>query len=442
MSRDDAPPSRLAAAGRAAGYSVLFLVVYGGTNWITAKRSDVGTWCYAFESYIPFVPWTIVPYWSIDLLFVGAFFLCSRRRELDVLGRRVAFAIVVAGACFLAFPLRICFPRPEVAGWFGALFDVLRGFDQPFNLFPSLHICLRTILADTYVRHTSGLLQWGVHGWFSLIGFSTLLTYQHQVVDVLGGFVLAAFCFYAVREPRWQGWSEGNATVGAYYLAGALACALLAWLLWPWGALFSWPGLSLLLVALAYFRVVPSVFRKERGKIPLSAQLIHLPVLFGQRLSLLHYRRKCNPWDEVVPGVWIGRQLGESEAAESVRRGVAAVLDLTMEFTEPPAFRALRYRNVPILDLTAPSPDRIEEALSFIAEESSRGVVYVHCKIGYSRTAAIAGSYLVASGRAATAADAVEILRKARPSLVVRPEAFQAIRDRTSPVARVHSRDS
>jgi len=35
--------------------------------------------------------------------------------------------------------------------------------------------------------------------WFILIGFSTLLTCQHHFVDIAGGFVLAAICFYLFR---------------------------------------------------------------------------------------------------------------------------------------------------------------------------------------------------------------------------------------------------
>jgi len=67
----------------------------------------------------------------------------------------------------------------------------LRTFDQPFNLVPSLHITFRTILADTYARHTRGALRLLMHVWFSLVGFSTVLTYQHQIVDVAGGFILS-----------------------------------------------------------------------------------------------------------------------------------------------------------------------------------------------------------------------------------------------------------
>ena len=123
----------------------------------------------------------------------------------------------------------------------------------------------------------------------------------------------------------------------------------------------------------------------------------------------------------------IGRTLTEAEAAEAVKQGVTAVLDLTAEFSEAAAFRDTRYRNLPILDLTAPTQDQLHEAAAFIAEESANGTVYVHCKIGYSRSAAVVGAYLLASGQAATIDEAVEILREARPSIVIRPEVMEAL---------------
>jgi transposase len=64
-------PSRLSAVANSAVLSLIFMVVYGGCSWITAHRSDVGTWHYQWERFIPFVPLMIVPYMSIDLFFVG-----------------------------------------------------------------------------------------------------------------------------------------------------------------------------------------------------------------------------------------------------------------------------------------------------------------------------------------------------------------------------------
>ena len=44
-----------------------FFVTYGFANWLAAQRADVPSLAFDWERAIPFVPWTIVPYWSIDL---------------------------------------------------------------------------------------------------------------------------------------------------------------------------------------------------------------------------------------------------------------------------------------------------------------------------------------------------------------------------------------
>ena len=60
---------RAKAFAASVGLSVLFLIVYGWCNWITAQRHDVGTLYFEWERFIPFVPLMIVPYMSIDLFF-------------------------------------------------------------------------------------------------------------------------------------------------------------------------------------------------------------------------------------------------------------------------------------------------------------------------------------------------------------------------------------
>src|SRR5207253_2963313 len=99
--------------------------------------------------------------------------------------------------------------------------------------------------------------------------------------------------------------------------------------------------------------------------------------------------------------VLIGRTLTAAEAAAAVKQGVTAVLDLTAELSEAAPFLATRYRNLPVLDLTGPTQEQLHEAAAFLAEEAAKGTVYLHCKIGYSRSAACAGAYLLAIGAAA-----------------------------------------
>lgn len=190
---------RLKALGASIGLSLLFLLVYGGCIWVTSRRHDVGVFYFAWERAIPFVPFMIFPYMSIDLFFVAAPFHISSERDLKVFVLRVASAIVAAGICFLAFPLRFAFPEGQADGWLGALFDWFRGMDGPYNLFPSLHAALLVFLIDVYMRSLAGIPRILVMIWFVLIGLSPILTHQHHVIDIIGGFVLAAACFYLIR---------------------------------------------------------------------------------------------------------------------------------------------------------------------------------------------------------------------------------------------------
>jgi protein-tyrosine phosphatase len=125
--------------------------------------------------------------------------------------------------------------------------------------------------------------------------------------------------------------------------------------------------------------------------------------------------------------VWLGALLTEVEACAAVRAGVTAVVDLSVEFSEPQAFREVRYFHLPVLDLTAPSQEQLAEAVDFIERESREGIVYVHCKAGYSRSAGVVAAWLLATQRAANAEDAFAQLRRIRPHIVIRPEIRTAL---------------
>jgi protein phosphatase len=103
------------------------------------------------------------------------------------------------------------------------------------------------------------------------------------------------------------------------------------------------------------------------------------------------------------------------------------VLDLSAEFSEAKPFRRINYRNIPVLDLTAPTQPQLVEASKFIGNSSQNGAVYVHCKIGYSRSAAAVAAYLMTSGKVKTADEAFAMIRRVRPSVVIRPEVLSAL---------------
>ena len=290
---------RTKALAASVGLSILFLIVYGWCNWLTAQRPDVGTLYFEWERLIPFVPLMIVPYMSIDLFFVAAPFLCRSEQELATFSKRIVAAIVIAGICFLLFPLRFAFPPPHASGWLGLIFDWFQAMDKPYNLLPSLHIAFRTILAQHYHRHTRGVLRSASNLWFVLVGLSTLLTYQHHFMDVVAGFALGVGCIYFIREPAPKLPVIENRRIGFYYAIGALILAFLAVEFWPWGAFLLWPIMALLITASAYFGAGPVIFRKENGRLHWSAKLVLGPCLLGQHASLLYYARQCRTWDQV-----------------------------------------------------------------------------------------------------------------------------------------------
>jgi protein-tyrosine phosphatase len=218
-----------------------------------------------------------------------------------------------------------------------------------------------------------------------------------------------------------------NARIGTLYVIGAAVVAVAGVWTRPWGWLLMWPAVSMVVVAGAYVGLYGDITRKRNGQLGFAASVVLAPWLIAQHASLIYYRRQAGPWNAAAPGVWIGRRLNECEAMIAVSQGVTAVIDLTAEFSQTPAFRSLPYLTLPILDLTAPTPTQVDAALDFINAYRRDGVVYVHCKIGYSRSAAIVGSWLIDSGLAATPEEAISRIRAARPSVVVRPEAFAAI---------------
>ncbi len=167
--------------------------------WATARRTDVGVFYFEWERNLPFVPFFILPYLSIDLFFIAAPFLLPDATALTLFVRRVALSTGVAGLFFLFLPLRFAFPRPAVSGWTGGLFDWFRALDAPVNLFPSLHAALCLILVDVYARYLRGFTRAVVLLWFGLIALSPLFTHQHHVIDILGGGALAVACFLVVR---------------------------------------------------------------------------------------------------------------------------------------------------------------------------------------------------------------------------------------------------
>ena len=412
----------------------LFFLTYGWANARAAALPFVPNAMYEWEHAIPFWAWTIVPYWSIDAFYAISLFVCRDRREIDRHALRLLTAQAIAIACFVAFPLRLAFARPQLDGVFGWMFDVLQGFDQPFNQAPSLHISLLVLLWLRFGAHLRGAWRWVLHAWAVLIGISVLTTWQHHFIDVPTGLLAGFFCawLWPMRvAPPWQGARFARDAMrwrlAAIYGLGAMACGALAWMLRGGALWLIWPAVSLGLVAANYAWLGAKGFQKDAaGRMSLAACWLYAPYLLGATLNARLWRRRAPAPVRVGDEVWLGRLPSARDA-----RRFAVLVDVCAELPSPAGACVFA---VPMLDLAAPTREQLERAAQAIEQARSDGApVLVCCALGYSRSALAIAAWLLTSGRVATSGEAFARLRAAKPSVVLRERHCEALRQGVPP---------
>lgn len=178
--------------------SLLFAVVYFGTNWITSRRTGNYRLYFEWELAIPFVPSMMYVYASLlVLLLLPAF--THTRAQLIALARALVTALFVAAAVYLLLPAELGFVRPGQVPGYNAVFQALYALEMPHNLVPSLHVAASTLFIAALYRNLSsiwiraGLLLWGL-----LLCASVLLVHQHHVLDVVSGLLLGYLCYRLV----------------------------------------------------------------------------------------------------------------------------------------------------------------------------------------------------------------------------------------------------
>ncbi|WP_370453335.1 phosphatase PAP2/dual specificity phosphatase family protein [Mesorhizobium sp.] len=388
-----------------------FYATYGFANWLASQRNDVGSIVFAWERAVPFIAWTIVPYWSINLFYGLSLLLNDTKSGVDRLAGRYLTAQIFAVACFIVFPLTATFMRPQTSGLPGFMFAVLGGFDKPFNQAPSLHIALLVIIWDHWHYRLKGTTSIVWHAWCLLIGASVLTTWQHHVIDIPTGALLGFFAlwlfpregelpfagFHLAADAKARRLARFYALGAALALAGAVAGAFVS-ALW---LILLWPALALAIVAFAYVGAGAKVFQKAaNGRVSLASRILLLPYRLGARINVLIWTRKLPAQIAVADGVYLGRF---PTAAEADTFG--AVIDLAGELERPRGVTC-RWTGIAMLDLLPPSPEARAQAVAAIEAARSHGTVLVCCALGFQRSAGVVAEWLVATGRSPTAAQA------------------------------------
>ena len=186
-----------------------FVLVYGGMDSLTARRSFRVPVHFPAELAIPFVPAMTLFYMSIYLLFWMAPFILRTRREFRALVISMAFAIFCSGIGFLLFPADLAFapPREEDLGIWAGLFHFADKLNLTYNLLPSLHVAFAVICIAIFSARApvaGKVLLWF---WAAMVAASTVLIHQHHLLDVATGWLLALICvkkvfFRSAIDPR------------------------------------------------------------------------------------------------------------------------------------------------------------------------------------------------------------------------------------------------
>ncbi len=443
-----------------AGLAPLFYLSYGAANFLALQRAAtpgaVPAISFGWEQQLPFWAWTIVPYWTINAFYGLSLLLARSRHELDRHGARLLTAQALAVACFLIWPLRFGFSQPAVEGGLpGFLFAGLRSFDAPFNQAPSLHIALAVILWDLYRRLiTPPWARWLMHAWALAICASVLTTYQHHFIDIPTGALLGLFCVWAWplerRASMAQAWrltrDAKRGKLAALYALGALATALFALSLGGAGLWLLWATAALALVALIYAGFGARGFQTDaQGQMAWAGRWLLAPYRLGAWVNARLWTRHLAPSGEVLPGLWLGHLPGHSGRSEAVQPAThdtaqrarchrTKIVSLCAELQAP---HASLTRCVPMLDLALPTPAALRRAAQAIEMQRQRGGdVRVCCALGFSRSAAATACWLLRSGRAATIDEALAVLRRARPQIVLSAAWLQVIEQAARPVLR------
>jgi protein-tyrosine phosphatase len=381
----------------------LFFVLYGWANAYTASlpKNQVGEIVYDWEQHIPFLAWTILPYWSIDLLYGLSFFLPMTKFMQRQHAIRLLVATPISILFFWWFPLTFSTIRPESYGIWKILFDALLGFDKPYNQAPSLHIILLVILWRIYLPHFPKTGKWLWNFWCFLIGISVLTTFQHHFIDIPAGFLVGVFICFVFPLSEKQQWKYQKikfSFLAKMYLFLGLSLLLVSFFIPIAIALFTaWIGISLSIIGLGYLGLGAIIFqKKEDGKFSFASKVLHFPYQMLSKLIRHYFFKTYQLPQKITEKLYLGSyKMSKTTHCE-------AIFDLCSEYQRT-NFEVKNYESFPLMDLVTPTQVELElvvKKLDCLIQNNP--TVFVHCALGLSRSATVVFAWLLFSKKYAT----------------------------------------
>jgi protein-tyrosine phosphatase len=384
----------------------LFFILYGWANGYASllPTENVGEIAYSWEKHIPFLPSTILPYWSIDVLYGLSLFLPMTKFAQRQHALRLLVATPVAVLLFCLFPLTFSTQKPECFGIWKSLFDALMGFDKPFNQSPSLHIILLVILWRIYLPHFNKTVKATWNVWCFLIGISVLTTFQHHFIDIPAGFLtglIICYLFPLSKVHYWKWQKIKSIRLAFIYLTAGFVFFILT-LLFPIyiGLVLIWIGVSLLFIGLGYFGLGSVIFQKnENGSFTFAANILFFPYRWMSRLIRHLFFKSYQSPQKITDKLYLGAfWMAKSDDYH-------AVFDVCSEYKKAKN-KVDTYISYPLIDLATPTIDELHlgvKKLDGLIQNNK--TVFIHCALGMSRSATLVFAWLLYTNKVKTVKD-------------------------------------
>ncbi|REC62902.1 hypothetical protein DRF65_08780 [Chryseobacterium pennae] len=404
--------------------SVVFTVVYNYTAWHISALPEVPSFVFDFEKYIPFIPWTIIPYMTSGLFFYLVFFLCTNKEQLKVLTQRMLFVTIIAGISFLLFPLKFSLQKPDIENFILRYsFQFLKTFDSPFNQAPSLHISYALIFWSVFRTLQKGrtfLLLLLI-----LLGFSTLTTYQHHGIDIITGAILShiSFIIFPYRKKDFQ---YRNFYVANFYFLSAWMFILAALLLNQFsgqpGLILLWPALMNFCIGYHYQKDNTYFLKDRNGNISWIKKIFYFPYLLMYRIFWRLLRKNKTPV-EPVSRIYISSKPDQETLKYFKADKNTFVYDLSPEIEENLLLKEqANYFFRPILDIGTFDLERTQSLITEISRTHRHlpedGKILIHCTMGFTRSSVI-GILVIKNILSLPLEEAITIMKTSNKHIII-----------------------
>lgn len=170
---------------------LLWIVVYGGADFLAVQHAYRVRLHFDFELQIPLWPQFAAVYLSLFPMLWLSPFVLHEEDQLRQFATSLGWLIAISGIGFVLMPSIPAYDPPVVTGRSQAVFGLADYLNLDFNMLPSLHVGMAVLCAATYSRGTGRTAMVCFWTWAIAISASTLVTHQHHIADVVTGAALA-----------------------------------------------------------------------------------------------------------------------------------------------------------------------------------------------------------------------------------------------------------